>query len=95
MIAVDSTTDRELKARIDLPDLAEALAADPALKDEVAAYLETWSAKIKGFQDAGVSRGEFDSLTRLSDSIHTAGRVIDFFVKLQKLPRTQSDGNAK
>lgn len=91
----DLTTDRELKARIDTPDFAETLAADAggAFSADVTSYLEAWKTKVKGYQDAGVSRAEFDDLTRLSDSLQTAGRVLDFFVKLQKLPPTQLTGN--
>lgn len=91
----DPASDKEIKARIDTPDLAEALAADVdgSFNATVTSYLEAWKARIKGWQDHGVSRGEFDDLTRLSDSIQTAGRVLEFFVKVQKLPAAQPSEN--
>ncbi len=94
-MTADPTTDSALKARIDTPDFTETLStdADGAFSADVTTYLEAWKTKVKGYQDAGVSRAEFDDLTRLSDSLQTAGRVLDFFVKLQKLPPTQPAGN--
>ena len=87
----DPTTDAQLRSRIDTADFSEALAADEdgSFAADVSAYLEGWQSKIKGYQDAGLSSGEFNDLTRLSSSIQTAGKVIDFFVKLQKLPPAQ------
>ncbi|MGV3659976.1 MAG: hypothetical protein ACO1TE_07320 [Prosthecobacter sp.] len=91
----DPASDKELKARIDTPDLAEALTTDVdgSFNTSVTSYLEAWKTRIKGWQDHGVSRGEFDDLTRLSDSIQTAGRVLEFFVKVQKLPAAQPSEN--
>ena len=94
MIA-DPTTDHDLKSRIDTPNFAEVLAADKdgSFYADVTAYLDAWKAKIKGYQDQGVSRAEFDDLTRLSNSIQTAGPVLEFFVKLQMLPAAQPSEN--
>ncbi len=94
-MTADPLNDSALKARIDTPDFAEALAADAdgSFHADVSAYLEAWQGQIKRYQDTGVSPGEFNDLTRLSDSIQTAGRVLEFFVKLQKLPPTQASGN--
>lgn len=91
----DPASDKKIKARIDTADLAEALAADldGSFSATVASYLEAWKSRIKDWQDHGVSRGEFDDLTRLSDSIQTAGRVLEFFVKVQKLPAAQPSEN--
>lgn len=87
----DPTTDQVLSARIDTPDFAEALAADAdgSFARDVNDYLESWQGKIKTYQDAGLSSGEFNNFTRLSTSIQNAQRVIEFFVKLQKLPPAQ------
>lgn len=87
----DPTTDAALRARIDTADFAETLAADSdgSFAKDVSTYLEAWKAKIKGYQDAGLSSAEFNDLTRLSTGIQTAERVIEFFVKLQKLPPAQ------
>ena len=91
----DPATDKDIKARIDTQDLLETLAADAdgTFYADLASYLDAWKARIKSWQDQGVTRGEFDSLTRLSDSIQTAGRVLEFFVKLQKLPAVQPSEN--
>lgn len=90
-MSTDLLADRALKARLDTPDFQEALAADSdgTFYHEATAYLGAWRQRIRQYQDAGVSTGEFASLTRLSASIDTAERVIEFFVKLQKLPPTQ------
>lgn len=94
-MSLEALDNRELKARIDTPDFTETLAADAdgSFQADVTAYLEGWSARIKGYQDAGVSREEFDDLTRLSTAVQTAGRVIEFFVKVQKLPAPAASGN--
>ncbi len=91
----DALNNSELKARIDTADFAEALAADAdgSFYADVTAYLDAWQSRIKDYQTAGVSKGEYDDLTRLSDSVQTAGRVLEFFVKLQKLPPAQAHGN--
>lgn len=91
----DPISDPGLKSRIDTADLLEALAADKdgVFYGELTAYLEAWKGRVKSWQDAGVSRGEFDDLSRLSDSLQTAGRVLEFFVKLQQLPPAQPHGN--
>lgn len=83
----DPLTDPALKARIDIPDLVEALSsdADGSLHTDASAYLEAWKTRIKSCQDAGLSSGEFEDLDRLAKSIQAAGRVLEFFVKLQKL----------
>ena len=87
----DPTTDSDLKSRIDTPDFAEALAADAdgSFHASVTAYLDAWKARIKAYQDAGVSTGEFQDLSRLTASMDTAGRVLEFFVKLQTLKPAQ------
>ncbi len=94
-MSTDPAADPELKARIDTAELLETLAADAdgAFCASVTTYLDSWKTRIKGYQDFGLSRGEFDDLTRLSDSIQTAGRVLEFFVKLQKLPAAQPSEN--
>ncbi len=94
-MSADPANDQALKSRIDTPDFMEALASDSegAFLADVTTYLEAWKSRIKGYQDAGVSRGEYDDLSRLSDSIQTTGRVLDFFVKLQQLPPAQTNGN--
>ncbi|MES2596716.1 MAG: hypothetical protein V4662_15345 [Verrucomicrobiota bacterium] len=91
----DVLSNRELKARIDTADFAETLAADAdgSFYADVTSYMEAWSTRIKGYQDAGVSKAEFEELTRLSQSVQTAGRVLEFFVKLQKLPPAQPNEN--
>lgn len=90
-MSTDLLADSALKARLDTPDFQETLAADAdgSFYQDTAGYLEAWRQKIRHYQDAGVSTGEFASLTRLSASIDTAERVIEFFVKLQKLPLQQ------
>lgn len=94
-LPADPLTDLELKARIDTPDLLETLQADEtgSLQADITAYLEAWTARIKSYQDAGLTQGEFDALTRLSGSVQTAGRVLEFFVKLKQLPPEQAHGN--
>ena len=88
---VDPSTDKQLRARVDTAEFAEALAADAdgMFANDVNSYLAAWKAKIKSFQDAGLSSGEFSALTRLLSSVQSAERVIEFFVKLQKLPPAQ------
>lgn len=90
-MSADPTTDAELRARVDTPDFAETLAADAdgSFAASLQAYLDGWQARIKSYQDEGLSSGEFNDLTRLSSSIQTAARVIEFFVKLQKLQPKQ------
>jgi hypothetical protein len=94
-MSYDVLSNPELKARIDTADFAETLAADAdgSFYADVTSYLEAWTTRIKGFQDAGVSKAEFEELTRLSQSVQTAGRVLEFFVKLQNLPPAQSSEN--
>jgi hypothetical protein len=94
MIA-DPISDNELKSRIDTPNFAEVLAADEdgSFYADVTAYIDAWKLQIKSYQDQGVSRAEFDDLTRLSNSLQTAGPVLEFFVKLQKLPAAQPSEN--
>ena len=91
----DPASSKEIKARLDTPDFTEALAADAdgTFYQDAAAYLTAWQARIKGWQDHGLPQGEYESLTRLSDSIQTAGRVLEFFVKVQKLPAAHSSEN--
>lgn len=87
----DTLNDPGLRARIDTPDFMETLSADAAgtFTQDVHSYLEGWQSRIKGWQDAGVSSSEFADLNRLSGSISTAGRVIEFFAQLRKLPPQQ------
>jgi len=94
MIA-DPLNDAALKARIDTPDFNETLATDSegAFASDITAYLSAWKLQIKAYQDAGLPTEEFESLTRLSDSLQTAGRVLEFFVKMQKLSAAQPNGN--
>lgn len=90
-MSTDPLADSALKARLDTPDFQEALAADTngVFYHEATSYLGAWRRRIRQYQDAGVSTGEFASLTRLSAGIEAAERVIEFFVKLQKLPPKQ------
>lgn len=94
MIA-DPLNDTALKSRIDTPDFTETLATDSegAFAADITTYLSAWQLQIKAYQDAGLPSGEFESLTRLSDSIQTAGRVLDFFAKMQKLTASQPSEN--
>lgn len=88
MSPAPTANDMQLRVRIDTPEFAETLAADAEGKfvNDVNSYLRAWKAQIKSFQETGLSSGEFSDLTRLSSSIQTAESVIEFFVKLQKLP---------
>lgn len=88
-------TDASLKARIDTPDFTETLAADHdgSFSAEVIVYLNAWKEQLKAYQDAGLPTAEFESLTRLSDSVQTAGRVLEFFVKMQRLSAVQANEN--
>ncbi|GAA5149733.1 hypothetical protein GCM10023213_47830 [Prosthecobacter algae] len=91
----DPLTDPALKARIDTPDFVEILSADSegSFYADVTTYLDAWQGQIKSYQDAGLSRGEFDDLSRLSNSLQTTGRVLEFFVKLQKLQPEKAHEN--
>lgn len=91
----NTLSDAALKARIDTPDLTEALAADTegTFAAEVTTYLNAWKDQLRAYQDAGLPTAEFESLTRLSDSVHTAGRVLEFFVKMQRLSALQTHEN--
>lgn len=86
-MSANALDNRDIKARIDTPDFAETLAADKdgSFYADLISYLNAWEARIKTYKDAGVSKIEFDELTRISASIVTAERVLDFFVKTQKL----------
>jgi len=90
-MSTDPLADSALKARLDTPDFQEALAADTdgSFYQDAVSYLGAWRQRIRQYQDAGVSTGEFASLTQLSASIDSAERVIEFFVKLQKLAPMQ------
>ncbi len=83
--------DTALLARVDTPDLTEALAADVdgSFTADVRRYLEAWSAQVKGWQAAGVSPSEYQELERLASGLEAAGRVIEFFAMLKKLTPNQ------
>jgi hypothetical protein len=81
-----------LKTLIDTPDLEAALGndADGALHQSINSYLDTWKANVQQFLKTGLPRDEFDRLTRLSESIDTASKILNFFVKMKSFTPGQS-----
>lgn len=88
-------SDTALKARIDTPDFLEAITADSdgSFSSDVTSYLQAWKTRIKECQDGGLSKDEFEGLSKLTHSILTAERVLTFFTSLKKLSPAQAGGN--
>ena len=73
---------------IDQPDFAETLAndADGTFVAAVYQYLDASQAKIKRYQDAGLSKEDFAAVSRLSESVQSARSFLECFTKLKQLP---------